>query len=722
MATIPPNSSAHVVPQQELVSLFALFNARRFTEMAQIAGRLAATYPGDGQAWKAWGIALLALGRPAGAALRRAAELLPHDAEVLSSLGGVLGASGQYAEAADCYQRALKIQPTLAYVHSNLGNVMSRVGEYLAAETSCRLALVHQPKLVAAHVNLGNALWGQGRLDEAAASYREALFLNPKQAETYRKLAGVFQTQGNLVSATSCLREALKLEPDHAETQLKLGLTLLDAGQPEEAATVFQRSVALQPLNAEAHSNLGVALLASQRPGEAVAALRQAVFLRPDLALARSNLANGLMRLGRFQESLVSHEKAAQLEPGNNVILTNLAHTLKASGRPVEAVDALKRALSFDENRLALRSQVIFMRNYSDESNGQLRLEEARHFGTQAALQATPFTDWSNLCRPDKRLRIGFLSGDFRQHPVGYFMESVFAALAALDGDKVELFDYANQHQFDDLSGRLQTCCREWRKVVAMNDGDLARCIRADGIDVLVDLAGHTLNNRLPVLAFRPAPVQVSWLGYCAMTGLTEVDAFVGDPWIAPLGAEGQFSEPILRLPHTFLCFTPPRYDLQVGPLPALAGGGLHFGCMNDLAKMNDTVVDVWSRVLHAVPGSLLVLQSAPLQDAGVQREVLARYAQKGVGFERLILRAAQPRQEYLEAYGQIDIALDPFPYPGGTTTLEALWMGVPVLTLPGERALSRQGLRQRLLASSLCDAPRFAQHLETGVRGLWQD
>lgn len=786
-----------MVPRPELLALFALFNARRYAEMEAIAGKLAADYPDDGQAWKAWGVSLLAQGKEAVAALLRAAALLPRDAEVVSSLGGVHNELGQYAEAAECYRQALRLEPSLAYVHSNLGDVLTRVGNYSAAETSCREAVRLQPGLAAAHVNLGSALRGQGRLGEAAASYRQALTLNPRQIEAHRNLARVLHAQGDVARAISSLREALTLQPEHAVTQLQLGLMLLEAGQagaalpclrratqlepdladshyqlgnallaldlPEEAVAAFQRSIAVEPLHAQAqaHSNLGVAFLASQRPDEAVTALRQALALQPDLALAHSNLANGLVMLGQFQEALSSHGQAVQLAPEQAIVHANLGHALKASGRADEATRALKRALALDDDSLALHSQMLFMRNYDASADDAQRLEDARRFGALAAQQATARSEWPNARHPDKLLRVGLLSGDLRQHPVGYFLESVLAALAALQGDRVELFAYANQRLSDELSDRLRACCSAWRKVLALSDAELASCIYADGIDVLIDLSGHTLNNRLPVLAWRPAPVQVSWLGYCATTGLAAVDAFMADPWIVPPGAEAQFTEPILRLPNTFLCFTPPPFDLAVGPLPALTGSGVRFACFNDLAKMNDSVVRLWSRVLHAVPGSVLVLRSAPLQDPAIQRAVLARYAQRGIHAERLVLRPAQPRCEYLAGYGDVDIALDPFPYPGGTTTLEALWMGVPVLTFPGDRALSRQGLsllqnlgltdwvaageddyvaravhhardlaalstlrqslRQRLLASPLCDAPVFARHLEAGMRDLWR-
>ncbi len=721
------NSKTPLVPQPELVALFGLFNTRQYAAMESAAQKLATRYPGDGQAWKAWGIALLVQRKDALVALRRAAELLPLDVEIKSSLGGCYNEVGQYAEAIECYRQAIQIQPALAYLHSNLGDVLARAGDHAAAEASCRIALQIQPNFAAAHVNLGTALQAQGRLEEATASYGQALALNPKQVEVHRKLAWLRTAQGRMVDAAAHLREALKIEPQHAATHYQLGSALLALGDIEASVTSLQRAVTLEPLHALAHSNLG----------------------------------NGLMRLGRFDEAVRHHQQAARLAPDQIIVHTNLGHALKASGRPADALAALKRALALDGNRLDLHSQVLFLQQYQVDGDPVQRLEDAMHFGALASRQATARTEWSNTRQLNKRLRVGLLSGDLREHPVGYFIETVLTALAGLQADKVELFAYANQLQADALTNRLRTCCSLWREVAGMTDSDLADCVNADGIDVLIDLAGHTYTNRLPVMAWRPAPVQVSWLGYCATTGLEQVDAFIADPWIAPSDMTGQFVEPILRLPHTFLCFTPPQFDLPVSALPALSSKVVRFAGFNDLAKMNDAIVALWSRVLQAVSGSTLVLQSASLQDPAIRQSVLARYALHGIRADQLELKPAQPRAEYLAAYGQIDIALDPFPYPGGTTSLEAIWMGVPVLTLPGETALSRQGqsllqnlgladwiatseddyfaravrhagdlaalstlrqsLRARLLASPLCDAPRFAKDLEEGLRSLWQ-
>ena len=766
--------------------------------MEASAADLARRYPGDGQGWKAWGIALLSQRKDALAVLRRATALLPADAEVLSSLGGVLVARGELDEASDCYRRALRIQPGSAAAHSNLGEVLARQGQWQAAESSCRQALSLQPGLAAAHLNLGNALKGLGRVDDAVASYREAVARSPNLAEAHTALGIALREQGLAAQAVAHLSKSAQLRPGHSATHDQLGVALHAAGNPQAALDSLRRALTLQPRSAAAHyhlgnvlaelgrhdeavrhyrdaltsepghaevqTNLGVSLLALNQAASAVAALRAAVALQPSLALAHSNLGNALMAEGLMRDAQASHEQAVALAPALGLARRNLAHLLKTIGEPEAALAHLEHVLALEPEQLAVHSEVVFMQQYLPQtpSRDLARLAGARRFGELALRHAQPFESWTNPPLPERRLRIGLLSSDLRAHPVGYFIEAVLVALSSAAADRVDICVYANQREDDAVSERLRQCCPQWLAVVDLDDAALARRIRDDKVDVLIDLSGHTLHNRLPVLAWKPAPVQLSWLGYCGSTGLPSVDAFIADSWIAPDGSDAEFVERVVRLPETFLCFTPPPFDLAVAPLPAQAGGGIRFGCFNQLAKMNDAVLALWARVLHAVPGSRLLLQGHALQDPAIRDRIVGRYVQHGIEPDRLSLHPAQARADYLRAYNQVDIALDPFPYPGGTTTLEALWMGVPVLTLPGTSALSRQGLsvlrnlelddwvakdlddylaravrhaadtralaelrhglRERLLGSPLCDAPRFAGHLEQSMRALWRD
>jgi len=345
-------------------------------------------------------------------------------------------------------------------------------------------------------------------------------------------------------------------------------------------------------------------------------------------------------------------------------------------------------------------------------------------------------------------------------HPVGYFLESVLSALATQAAGRIDWFAYPTQLRSDALTRRLQALCDGWRPAVGLSDERMAKQIHDDGIDILIDLSGHTAHNRLQVFAWKPAPVQASWLGYFATTGVEAIDYWIADPWTVPAGEEKNFIETVWRLPETYLCFTEPEYDIAINPLPAAATEAVTFGCFNHLAKMSDAVVALWAQVLHATPSSRLFLKTRQLGEESMRQHTLERYAAHGITQERLRLEGASPRAELLGAYGQIDIALDPFPYPGGTTSVESLWMGVPVLSLKGDCFLShigesilhnagledwiasdcydyvarakghaaeleslaalRKELRTKVLASPLFDAGRFAQHFEQALRGMW--
>ena len=755
-----PNAS---VAHADLLRLFDHFNASRFSAMESEAAALARQYPADGQTWKAWGIALLVQGKDARQVLQQAVHRMPGDAELRSSLGAAFFKQEAFDQAAASYQEALRLKPDFAEAHSNLGDVQVRLQQWSLAEASCRQALRLRHKLPAAHLNLGNALKDQGRLEEAVSCYREALAGNPRLAEAHFGLGAALQALGQWEPAATSLRLAAQIRPAHGATHFHLANVLADLHRHAQAIPHFDRALALGFDHAEVRANLGVALMATGRNEEAVEALRKAAELQPGQALIQSNLGNAHMALVHLSEARAAYQQALVLAPDSWLAHSNLGHLLKTMGQPALALQHLEQARELAPERPSLHSQVMFVRQYLQAQLGdsQQVAAEAHRFAELAGRLATPCTQWPQAPQADRCLRVGFVSGDLRAHPVGYFMESVLMALATRAAGRLELFAYANQRGSDALSQRLKGFFSGWREVAGLDDAALAARIRADGIDVLVDLAGHTQHNRLTVFAWKPAPVQASWLGYCATTGLPAMDAFIADPWIAPAGCEPAFTERVVRLPESFLCFTPPQEDVPVGPLPALRGQGVRFGCFNHLAKISDDVVSLWAAILQALPESQLVLQAQSLEDAEVRHRTIERFARQGIGPQRLQLQAAQPRADYLAAYGQIDIVLDPFPYPGGTTSLEALWMGVPVLTCFGASALSRQGLsilqnlglgdwvaadpkeylglavqhasnlaalsalrqdlRQRLLQSPLCDATRFADHLQACLRELWQ-
>lgn len=423
-----------------------------------------------------------------------------------------------------------------------------------------------------------------------------------------------------------------------------------------------------------------------------------------------------------------------------------------------EAVAIHRKAIDLTPDLAEAHSNLLFTLNYTAALEPAQAWAEARQFGRMVAGRvSSPFKSWT-CAIPPERLRVGLVSGDLCRHPVGYFLEAV---LGRIDPRRLELVAYPTVNNDDELSARLRRHLAVWAPLVGLGDEAAARRIHGDGIHVLVDLSGHTAHNRLPLFAWRPAPVQATWLGYFATTGVAEIDYILADPHVAPPEEDGDFTEAVWRLPESYLCFTPPDLAIDVAPSPAQASGTITFGCFNNLSKINDRVVALWARSLTAVPGSLLFLKTKQLSDRAIREDLQRRFAAHDIAGERLILEGSSPRAELLQSYHRVDIALDPFPYPGGTTSVEALWMGVPVLTRRGDRFLGhlgesitrnagladwiadddddfvikaaahasdvsrlsrlRAGLRHQVLASPLFDAERFAHHFEAAMWGMWQ-
>lgn len=605
---------------------------------------------------------------------------------------------------------------------------------------------------------LGATFAQMGRIEDALTTMQKLLALSPNDVEVLSNLGVILMELGRLNESETNYRLALQSKPDFAEAHANLGITLNKMGRLDEAEASYRRALEIRPDYAEAHNNLGITLQDLGRRSEAETAYRRALQIKPDYAEAHTNLGVTLNDLGRLDEAETSYRRALQVKPDFADAYINLGNTLKEMGQLGKAAASYQRALEINPDFIEAYSNLLFIHNYLPDLSASIILEEARKYGRMIAGKVqSHFANWKCSLYPDQ-LRIGIVSGDLYSHPVGYFLESM---LAHLDPAKTFLIAYPTHHKADDLTARIKPHFAAWKPLCGMSDEVAARLIHTDAVHVLVDIAGHSANNRLPIFAWKPAPVQVSWLGYFATTGVATMDYLVADPWTLPETEEAYFTEKIWRLPETRLCFTPPDVDVEVSTLPALSNGYITFGCFNNLTKMNDDVVALWARVLGAVHGSRLFLKAGQLEETSMRQSIIERFAVCGIGADRLILEGFESREKYLIAYQRVDIALDPFPYPGGTTSVEGLWMGVPVLTLAGERFLSRQGvgilmniglpewiaasaedyvvrairhaydrqrlselrdgLRQQVLASPLFDAPRFARYFEYALRGMWQ-
>lgn len=654
---------------------------------------------------------------------QKAISLAKGNAAAWANLGAALQQAKRVDEAKDAYLNALAIRPELPEVINNLGVLAKDEENWEVAIVYFEQASGLQPENVDFLINCSGALAALGRHEESESIGNRAIIISPNHPEVLNFLGNASKELGRLIEAESRYRQALAAKPEFAEAYSNLGIVLQQQKRSAEAEDCYRKALTINPLFSDAWLNLGVVCGMQGRVSEAESCYQHALDIKHDFVAAYLNLGSTLKDRGLFLEAEAQYRQALQIKP------------------------------DYDK----ARSGLLFVFHYITRPPSHY-LAEALQLGDRFAEKVKAcFTNYQCSSRPD-RLRVGIVSGDLRSHPVGYFIESF---LPRLDPARIELFAYSTNPVSDVLTERIKRHFSVWRALFGQNDEAAAKLIHDDGIHVLLDLSGHTGHNRLPVFAWKPAPVQASWLGYFASTGLREMDYLIGDPYVTPPDEEDHFREKIWRLPETYLCFNPPDMSPDVNALPALSDRIITFGCFNKLAKMNDAVVSTWARVLREVPKSRLFLKTDVLNDRLVREEVCRRFAQSGIQACRLMLEGSSPRAELLEAYSRVDIALDPFPYPGGTTSVEALWMGVPVITRRGDRFLShvgetivhnaglsgwiavddddyvakavayasdlerlsalRAGLRQQVLASPLFDALRFARHLENALWQMWQ-
>jgi protein O-GlcNAc transferase len=626
------------------------------------------------------------------------------------------------------------------------------------AATAAQAAATEQ---AAAHKMRGNALLDQGDWEQAALCYRQALAAAPNDIDACINLGFTLRELKRLPEAQQALNQALMLDPQAADAHYMLGTIARMLGDPARAVERFEQTLAIQPDFETAYPDLCVALFESGQAERAREVALKGIAISPDRADLHFYLGNLEADRKAFDAAIQSYRTALALHPDYAEAHNNLGQVLRNKGDVEQAIACYRQALMLKPDFSGAHSNLLFAMIFHRGSTPAAYVEEARRYGRKLMEQARPYTDWTVRAPVDGRLRIGLVSGDFNQHPVSFFLDNI---LAHLDRSKIELVAYPTRAGADSMTARIQAHCAAWRPLTDLPDQAAAQRIHDDGIHILVDLSGHTAYNRLPVFAWKPAPVQVSWLGYLASTGVPGMDYLLADPVSLPAANEAHFTEKVWRLPDSLNCFTPPSAGakLDVAPLPASRNGHVTFGTFQYLAKVDDAALAVWSRVLKALPGARLRLQMKQMSEAGARQVLEQKLARAGIGMERVLLAGwVADREDYLATHGEVDIILDTFPYVGITTTCEALWMGVPTVTLAGGTLLSRQGaslltcvglqdwiaadeddyvaravahasdlqrlaqlratLRDRSLASPLFDVPRFARHLEQALYGMWE-
>jgi protein O-GlcNAc transferase len=581
-------------------------------------------------------------------------QKLPSHVPTLCNLGAVYARQERFDEAGKCYAMCLAASPGYADAHYNLGNLYRRVGRHREAVTEYQSCLKGNPNHASAYFNMGLALVGLNEMDAAAESFRQTIALEPQHTDAYNRLGDALLRTGHVNDGIEQFRKYVSLRPTDHRGYNNLGLAMANAGRPNDAIELLQKSLQLSPNYPDAHNTLALAYEALNRKDEASFHYSEAVRLNPTFADAWSNYGTNLTEQGRVEEAIVALRKSLQARPHAAMIHSNLLLTL----------------------------------NYSSHLTPEQVTAEHKEFASQFA----PNTTTSPMLHdpdPERRLRLGYLSADFRAHTVSGFIE---ALLTHHDRNRFHVTAYANVSRPDDATTRFQKLADRWRFVNGLSDEQIANQIVADKIDILIDLSGHTAGNRILVLAARPAPIQATLFGYPNTTGLNTVDYRITDEISDPPDmTEHLYTEKRLHLNGLAWVYQPPTDAPPVRPLPGLKNDTFTFGCLNNAAKISDACLTTWANLLKAIPNSQLVLLTGSSEKGS---ELMAeRFEKAGVSRDRVERLSRLSRKDYFETYTRFDLALDPFPYNGGVTTCDSLWMGVPVLAVAGSSYVSRQGV-----------------------------
>jgi|CXWL01.1.fsa_nt_gi predicted O-linked N-acetylglucosamine transferase (SPINDLY family) len=681
-----------------------------------------------------------------------------NSAELHALFGGALMGLGRHAEAEQYFSEATRLKPDYAEAFNDLGNAIRLQGRFSEAIAIYRDAVRLQPGIGMIHQNLGTALAEEGLLAEAEASLSEATRLQPLRAEAFHDLGVVLQRRGKTEQALKNFTHALRLDPALVSARVGLARSHVALGEIAQAISTCEDALRFEPKSHDALVGLGSALQAQGNLEQAAVRYQAALTVKPDSVDATYQLATVRMSQNRLDEASTGFHATLRLKPRHALAANNLGNVLLAQSRPEEAIGCFLRAQELDPDFAGAYSNVLFALNFVTDKSPDTIAEAHRHWGEMRAAPLAQGRSVKGTSVSDRRLRVGYVSGDFRAHSVSLFIEPV---LEFHDRRKFEVFCYSDAIAPDEITSRLRALADNWINLTGINDESAAARIRQDGIDVLVDLAGHTGANRLLMFAREPSPIQVTWLGYPNTTGMKAMNYRLTDALADPPGLTERFySETLARMPDSLWCYRPDGSAPQVNPLPALAKGYVTFGSFNNFAKVTKWTRSLWARLMKGVPGSKLLIVGVP--EGEIRARIREEFISQGIDPVRLSLSPRLSRQEFFRYHHDVDIALDPHPFQGGTTTCETLWMGVPVISMAGNAFASRAGvsllsnvglgefvardagqyvsiakhwaeslprlaalrggLRSRMAKSPLTDGARFTANLEVLYRRMWRD
>lgn len=772
---------------QDLETAIRFHQAGRLSEAQNLYQRILQVEPNHAIALHFLGVIAHQTGKHSAAAelILQAIELAPTISAFHNNLGEAYRALGQNEKAVAAYQEALRLDPSDYRAQTNIGTAFNHLQRFAEAESNYRKAIALKPHLPEAYYNLGMLLYERRDLPAAIQQLKSAVRINSEFYEAHHNLGNIHKEMGNTFEAVLSFENALKARPNAFETCNSLGMLNVERGELDKAEEYFRQSIQLNPKHHSAYSylgniykqrqdyvkaidyhqkaiqitpqaaevfcNLGIVFQEVDKNAEAIQCFEKAIQLNPKIVEAYFNLGNTYFHLGNLTDAIRYYEKAIEHRPGYKEGYNNLGNALLNQARVDEAIECYKKADA--------PSNQLMVLNYSDTQTPESVFEQHRAWAAKLETKTPEISNFHDKS-PDRKLRIGYVSPDFRKHVVATFFEPI---LQFHNQEKFEIFCYDNQPRSDKVTEKLKNLGGKWRRIINLSDLEVVKLIREDQIDILIDLTGHMANNRLPLFALKPAPIQMTYLGYPHSTGLQTIDYRISDVHADPEGMTECFhSEKLLRFKQTAWCFQPPSNLPEVVNPPSLETGRITFGSFNNSIKISPLLIEIWSKLLHQIPSSRLLLKSRHLGDNGLKEYFYQHFSKHGISSDRVELFPWEPTTEqHFASYQKIDIALDTFPYHGTTTTCEALWMGVPVITLAGKTHASRVGvsllsnlnlselvadsaadyirialeltknpqklktlrigMRERMKASPLLNAGCFAQDLEKLYRTAWQ-
>jgi predicted O-linked N-acetylglucosamine transferase (SPINDLY family) len=708
------------------------------------------------------------------------------------NLGSIYFSVENYALSEKHLNTVIKLDPSHYEAYLQLTKVYDAQQNYTAAIELLKSVIALQPNFFDAYLSLAIEFQNANLKNEAIVTYEQLLSLAPERIDAYNSLGLYLLKLKKYVQAERTLLKALGIDDASPEILNSLSFVYSAQKNTEEATYYLQKSMVKNPNNVLAYINYGLLLLKRGDASSASAYFLKALEIEPENVISMNNLGLAFISIASFDNAVEQFEAVLAIEPKYVPALTNISVPLKRLGRLTEAEDYLKRALSINpkshdtnvnlasiyQGRTDIKqsveynlkaieinpkltmaySNMLFSMCYSNDFSKSYVNEQLEKYGDIVTKNANfEYISWLPKAHSSK-LKIGFVSADFILHPVTSFLSTV---LENIDSNKFELYAYTNLVKQDEITQQIKPFFKEWKTIVGVEDEDAATLIHEDGLDILIDLSGHSAGNRLPVFAYKPAPVQATWLGYWASTGVNQIDYIILDETSAPKEIADQFTEQVHYIPDSRFCYSPPNESIEISALPALKNGYVTIGCYHNYAKVTDTVLALWAEVLKQSPTTVLRWQTTAFADENMINTIHSKFSNLHIDASRIELLPSTSRQDYLLSYNDIDFVLDCFPFTACTTTSDALWMGVPTLTIAGDSLVSRQGtslmnavglpnwiakdsaqyvekaldflsdvnslskcrqnLRAQLLNSTLGDAKKFTQNIEHALTAMHQ-